>query len=165
MQDMSTYKTRNAYLTFKRTHKEINIAEREFYQIVCEFNRSFVRNMMTKRNGLMLPENVMRIAVCTFKNKAKLVDFGRTKKEGKICYFDNKDTDGLAFKIMGRTTNNNSLLYPAWRIVPCREVTRCYVDLMKKNFKKYKSIIEFLGLKNTIDAKDFRLKYVSIDDF
>ena len=121
--------------------------------------------MMTKRNGLMLPENVMRIAVCTFKNKAKLVDFGRTKKEGKICYFDNKDTDGLAFKIMGRTTNNNSLLYPAWRIVPCREMTRCYVDLMKKNFKKYKSIIEFLGLKNTMDAKDFRLKYVSIDDF
>ena len=25
MQDMSTYKTRNAYLAFKRTHKEINI--------------------------------------------------------------------------------------------------------------------------------------------
>lgn len=165
MQDMSSYKRRNAYLAFKRTHKEINVAERDFSKIICEFNRGYVRKMMTERNGLMLPANIMRIAVCTFKNKAKLVDFGRTKKEGKIYYFDNKDTDGLAFKIVGRTTNNISLLFPAWRFVPCREMTRCYIDLMKKNFKKYRSITEFLGLKNTMDAKVFKLKYVSIDDF
>jgi hypothetical protein len=117
-------------------HKDITLTE--FNAIVKRFNTNIVDEIISKKNGISLPELIGQMLIISFpRSKKKAIDFGTSNKTGVLTYHRNWDTDDRLGKIVyysGRYSFRYSYL---WGFTPARGFKSKVSEAYRKLWAKY----------------------------
>ena len=141
----------------KRYPKYKNLTETEIRKIIKSFNILVYQNVIEKRNGIQLPEQVgwLFIGSCQ-KSKKQNINFAKSLKYGVTVTNNNFETDEKLAKIF---FTNFAQKYKMknreyWSFVACREFKRSVAKNYCDNWNMY-IVVDSTKKLNTAYSKEF----------
>ena len=141
----------------KRYPKYKNLTETEIRKIIKSFNILVYQNVIEKRNGIQLPEQVgwLFIGSCQ-KSKKQNINFAKSLKYGVTVTNNNFETDEKLAKIF---FTNFAQKYKMknreyWSFVACRDFKRSVAKNYCDNWNMY-IVVDSTKKLNTAYSKEF----------
>jgi hypothetical protein len=111
------------------------ITLKELNAILGKFHQNLAQEVIDKREGIALPERLGYLIIASFKRPTsrKIVNWGESRKQGKLVYHMNWDTDNRIGKIVYRREKVNfGALTNIWGFT----ATKCFTTAMSVAFRK-----------------------------
>jgi len=137
----STVFTAKALKEFKAAFPEhSDLTYKQACDVINKFNQNIVDTAISERTGVILPERLGHIIIASFKRPTgrKAIDWGESRKHGKLIYHMNWETDNRIGKIVYQNTiGPHNGLTKLWGFTATRSFTEKMSAAFKKFYNKY----------------------------
>lgn len=116
------------YYSISDACKKTSYKDKHLYSLVLKELFIEAGNLLLNKFKLHLPK-LGDFNIISYKSDKKLVDYGNTKKLGKVVYYINFHTNRVRYKIKYR----DNIIDKYYKFVPYRHLNRNLAKILKEN--------------------------------
>ncbi len=137
---------------FNKKYPGYNLTKADIIKVMRKFNENMADETMNNIYGVLLPENIGCVFINNSgKSKKKPVDYAKSKKQGKVVYHKNWDTDNNMMRItfMNKTLRTMVKHTKLYGFNPLQAFKRKASKYFRKNWSRCLSV----NYNSTMDIK------------
>lgn len=160
--------SREFFKKLKKKHQQLmKYRDQDIRRYIVGFNQLIANTIIEHRDGVLLPEQLGLIIICTIGKRTQAIDWNRSRELGCIVHHLNEHSEGYGGglyytaclpqegKVRTRRTFTNS---EYWYVKPCENMKSMISTAYKKDWKTYWKLPGSKRISEVIDTYDKQMK-------